>query len=229
MGPAQINLSGGRDLKALRIRARLRNGYVSRDPWTPTIDGILAAVVMRRRLGDDYAVSAAQPSKLGPVTGLPLEVVRHGDLWWYAASSPRPISEAARERRHFHRRFDDQHERYLADGIKRVMTSAGPYKATRLHDTRVICRGIEWHVVGDMAQIRALLDDVDQVGGKRDIGYGEVVEWLIDDAGVADIARCHRPLPVAYAQEHGCTGIAMPWGIVPPLRIQQVDCIMPNF
>jgi CRISPR type IV-associated protein Csf3 len=210
----------------LRIRARLRNGYVARDPWTPTLDGILAAVTMRRRLGDDYASSAANPSRLEAVTGLPLEVVRSDDLWWYAASSPRPLGAVARERRFYHRRFDDQHERYLAERIKHVQTSAGPYKNTRLYDTRVICRGVEWHVVGEAAPIRAMLAEVEQIGARREVGYGEVVEWLID-AGDATIARLRRPLPVAYARVHEVAGTEMPWGIVPPLRINPVLCVMP--
>lgn len=212
----------------LCIRARLLNGYVARDPWSPTLDGILAAVVMRERLGAEaYAISAASPRTWSAVEGLPLAVERDGDLWWYQASSPRPVGEAGRERRHYHRRFDDQHERFLVEGVRRVMTAAGPYKATRLHDTRVICRGVEWHVVGDREEIDRLLRSVSQVGARRGCGYGEVVEWLIG-AGDEDQARHRRPLPRSYAERVGIRGPVVPWTLVPPARHSIVDCVMPE-
>jgi len=212
-------------VQPLRIRAHLRNGYAAKDPWSPAIDGILAAVAMRRKLGDEYISSAAQPSKLQPIEGLPLEVCRWGDLWWYAASSPIIVGFAGREKKAYHRRFDDQYERHLVDGIRRVMTAAGPYKNTRLHDTRVICRALEWHVIGDEASIRDLLSDVEQIGGRRGIGYGWVTEWQIS-AGDPRIARGHRPLPVDIQESQD--GMVMPWGIVPPGRWRPIECWMPE-
>ena len=211
----------------LRITARLVNGYAMRDPWSPALDGILAAVVMRERLGAEaYAIASASPRDWTPVEGLPLAVERDGGHWWYAASCPRAVDAAGRERRHFHRRFDDQHERHMVDGIRKVMTSAGPYKGTRLADTRVICRGLEWHVIGEQPELERLLQHVTQIGARRSIGYGEVSAWRVE-AGDADIARLQRPLPAGYAARLGITGLVLPRGLVPPSRCNLVECVMP--
>lgn len=216
-------------MRALRIRADLVRGYAAKDPWSPTIDGILAAIVMRARLGGErYVSDSAMTSTLAPVDGLPLAVERHGLLWWYAASSPIPVDVAGRERRYFHRRFDDQYERHLAGGVRKVMTSAGPYKATRLFDTRIMAAAVEWHVIGEQGEIEPLVRQVWQIGGRRAVGYGEVSGWTITDDGDADLARWHRPLPAAYAEVIGRQGPRVPWGLTPPGRLNLVDCIMPE-
>lgn len=213
----------------LRIRAGLVRGFAAKDPWSPAIDGIIAAVVMRDRIGsEEFVLRGSRNSTLEHVTGLPIEIVRDGDRWWYASSSPLIVDIAGRERRYFHRRFDDQHERHLVDVVKRVMTAAGPYKSTRLFDTRVIASAVEWHVIGDQTEIERILRRVSQIGGRRGIGYGEVSEWSVTADGDASIARHHRPLPVTYAEAHGIDGQRMPWGLVPPGRLDPVDCVMPE-
>lgn len=216
-------------MQPLVVRARLRNGYVARDPWSPSLDGIIAAAVMRERIGmDAMVVNGARAVDMTPVEGLPLEVVRDGEHWWYAASSPAAVGIVGRERRHFHRRFDDQLERHLVGDIKRVQTSAGPYKNARLFDTRVICRGLEWHAIGDGAEMRRLLSGVAQIGARRGVGYGEVTEWIVIDGGDSEQARFRRPLPEAFACRIGVDGPVVPWGLVPPARVGLVDCIMPD-
>jgi CRISPR type IV-associated protein Csf3 len=215
----------------LRVICHLCNGFVRRDPWSPAIDGIIAAVVMRDRLGDDYAYGAAQPSQMVKVEGLPLAVERHGNDWWYCASFPEVIGEVGKERKFFHRRFDDHRERYLEPGVKKVLTSAGPYKMARLWDTRNICRGLEWHVIGDASEISSLLERITQVGGRRGVGFGEVTRWEVTADGAEErAARLWRPLPVAYAEAHGLKGPVMPYGLTPPswCPLWKIDCIMPE-
>lgn len=212
-------------MKPLEITAHLVAGYSSKDPWSPSLDGALAYVEMRRRLGDDFAASSAIPSSLRPVEGLPLEVCRWGDQWWYAASSPIIVGLHGRDRRFFHRRFDDRHERYLPSGVKKVMTAAGPYKTTRLFDVHVICRALRWHVIGERTRIEDMLTEIDQIGGRRGVGYGRVERWQIED-GNARIARGHRPLPADLQEVQGSQ--VMPWGLVPPGRATIAECVMPE-
>jgi CRISPR type IV-associated protein Csf3 len=215
-------------MRALRIRAVMRNGIVARDPWSPSIDGIVASVVMRERLGEEeFTANAVRSADLAPVAGLPFEVVRSGDHWWYAVSSPVLVDMAGRQRRPFHRRFDDQMERYLDPDVRRINTSAGAYKNARLYDTRVICRAIEWHAIGDADRLKAVLATVYQIGARRGVGYGEVAGWEITEDGCHETARHNRPLPESYAQSLGLHGPVIPWGLVPPARIGLVDCVMP--
>ncbi|WP_132545437.1 hypothetical protein [Rhodovulum euryhalinum] len=206
------------------ITAHLKNGFISRNPWAPAIDGIVGAVIQRERLGDKEFCSPA-PSDLKPVEGLPFERIEHEGLWWYAASSPIIVGAVGKERRYFHRRFDDHRERHL-EHDKKVETTKGPYKAYRLYDVRVICRAIRWHAIGDRAEIDRCVSKISQVGGKRGSGFGEVLRWEITDDGDPRIARGHRPLPATLMERKGA--VVMPYGLVPPARVHQVECVMPE-
>jgi CRISPR type IV-associated protein Csf3 len=212
----------------LVVRADTPAGFAQSEPWAPTLDGVLAAAEMRLRLGDRYY--SARPADLAPVEGLPLGVERQGDLWWYQAGAPEIVGGAGVDLRMFHRRFDDQHERRLEAGVKKVMTAAGPYKTTRLATRRVVCRAVEWRAIGAAEEIEALLATVDQIGGKRGAGYGVVSRWTVREGGPADAerARFGRPLPVAFAAAHGVTGPEVPLGIVPPARLAPVPCVVPR-
>lgn len=211
----------------LRIRARTPAGFSQRDPWSPSLDGILAAALMRTRLGDDYFTSREADMRL--VDDLPLQIERDGERWWYCVSSPQTLGAVAQNRRYYHRRFDDQHEGYLVQDVKKVLTSAGPYKSTRLYETLIVCKGLQWHAIGDAAEVRRLLASIVQIGGGRARGQGVVTEWIVDEEGDEEAARLNRPLPVDYALAHGRDGRRMRWGIAPPARIAAAlcDCVMP--
>lgn len=212
-------------MKPLKITAWLAHGFTAQTPWTPSIDGIVAAAVMRERLGPDrYRTPPA--SGLEPVEGLPFDVIRHGDHWWYAASSPIIVGAKGREKKFFHRRFDDNMERFLPEGTKRVQTGTGSYKASRLYDVRVVCRGLRWHAVGDPAEVERLVNTIDQVGGRRAVGFGRVLSWEVSEDGDPRIARGHRPLPVELQEIQDA--VVLPWGLVPPVRCSSTDCVMPE-
>jgi CRISPR type IV-associated protein Csf3 len=213
----------------LKITARLVNGFVAADPWSPSIDGILACAVMRERLGDDYTYQAAQPSKMVPVEGLPLERVEYNDMWWYAASSP-IYDVAIKEQPHFHRRFDDRYAIDLLPQIKKVGTSAGSFKNCRLRETRLVAPTIVWHAIGDEREVRRLLATIPAVGAARGRGRGEVAGWLVSPDGDERLARVSRPLPVAYANAQGVSGLVMLAGIRPPARLpcNMMECVMPE-
>ncbi|KWT70746.1 hypothetical protein APY04_0807 [Hyphomicrobium sulfonivorans] len=220
-------------MEPLIIRAELRHGYVSSDPWSPSIDGILAYVVMRERLGEEaFVTTAPKTSDLRPVEGLPLEEIRDGDVWWYACSSPAAVGKAAVRQVFFHRRFDDQAERFLPEKTGRVLTAAGPYKSSRLADMHTVCRALEWRAVGDRQDVERLLRSVTSVGGARGRGYGSVVAWDVQVGGDDDArqARLCRPLPAGYAAKMGVDGDVMPWHVVPPARAPgaRMECVMPN-
>lgn len=216
----------------LIIRAHLVNGFVSSDPWSPTIDGILAWSLMRQRMGEGFMLACWDDSAMRPIEGLPLGVERHGDLWWYQASAP--IYDAVGEHQfYWHRRFDAQlAERYVIPRkTGRVETKAGPYKAFRLSALVHLCRAVEWHVIGDPDAIRSLLRPVTHIGARASMGCGRVRSWEVDyDGGDEHRARFYRPLPVDFASAHGVEGPQIYWGIRPPARLREncMVCVMPE-
>ena len=216
-------------MRPILVIAHLVNGYVSTDPYGPTLDGLLAAALMRERLGDEYELSAMRPSAMTAVEGLPLLRVEHEGLWWYACSAP-TAEVALRERKHFHRRFDDHAAVDLLPAVKRVADTAGPYKAYRLSRIRTVTPALTWHAVGDADEVRRLLNRVPAIGGARGSGHGEVAEWIVEPGGDEQVARTRRPLPVAFARLLGLDGPVMLAGIRPPARLpcNTVECVVPR-
>lgn len=218
-------------MQALIVTARLRSGFAASDPWSPTLDGILAYWTMRERLGEEeFALQSARRDLMGPVEGLPLGVERHGDWWWYQCSAP-CYEQKALVRRHYHRRFDAQHaERYLAAQKGRIQVKAGPYKSSRLAAQVRIAAEVRWHVIGDGEAIERLLGRCRQIGGHLGRGYGAVREWRVEPGGDEVMARAHRALPVDYAAANHIDGERLLWGLRPPtwLPCNLTECVLPH-
>lgn len=215
----------------LVITAQLGAGFSSADPYSPAIDGILAYWFLREQMGEEqFVLNCASDQNMVPAEGLPLGVERHGEHWWYQCSSPL-YDIAAQHRSYYHRRFDETlAAKYLPAGTKKVLTAAGPYKGSRLHETIRITRSVTWHAIGDAVEIRRLLDRCSYIGRGGARGRGVVTDWLIEPGGDEALARHHRPLPVEYAHACGIGGPLLAWGFRPPGRIAANihPCIMPD-
>lgn len=216
-------------MKPISITANLYSGFVCSDPWSPTMDGILAYWHMREKLGpDQFSINQGHDYQMEPVDDLPLQMERHGEHWWYAASSP--IYKAhATVQRHLHRRFDQSSaEKYLPPGTTKIQTKAGAYKNARMVANQIVTNRVTWHVIGDIEEIKRLLAKCNHIGGRVGAGFGRVRAWEYAD-GDAHIAQTIRPLPIEYAQQMGVEGMQMLWGYRPPGRIEAncTECIMP--
>lgn len=216
-------------MQPLLITAYLAVGYGG-NPWSPSLDGILAYFTMAERVGYD-AMAITDDRSMEPVEGLPLAIERHGDWWWYRCSSP-IVPAATQEHSHYHhRRFRDTHaETYLHLPNGRILTSAGPYKGCRRRDVVTITPTVQWHVIGDHDNVERLLKQCHHIGSARSRGHGRVLRWEIMTEGDPDLAQYYRPLPEGYAAEHNIIGEQRTWGIRPPARIpaNQAPCIMPE-
>lgn len=218
-------------MECIKITARLVDGFVSSDKWSPSIDGILAYRHVMNSIGSDrFALTQGNDSLMEPVEGLPVKVISSGDWWWYACSFP-CFDMSRKEKKHFHRRFDQQHSDHIHLGKKsgNVQVKAGPFKNYRRSIYKTLCDSISWHVIGDKLKIMQLLDEVTHVGAKHAQGYGEVVEWIIGK-GDDDKALLYRPLPVDYAKSKKIVGYEMLYGIRPPARLpkNKTVCIIPD-
>jgi CRISPR type IV-associated protein Csf3 len=209
-------------LEPIVITAYLLNGFAHNDPWSPAIDGILAYWLMRERLGDEqFALETTNSDALRPVEGLPLGLERHGDWWWWQCSAPIYAAQAEFSRV-FHRRFDAQlAERYMVPKKGRISTSAGPLKNFRLTARVTVCDLVQWHVIGDGAEIERLLKRCTAIGHKIGSGNGRVRNWTVEPGGDEAKARFNRPLPLEFAKSNGIDGNIMEWSIRPPGRIAE--------
>ena len=219
-------------MEPLRVIAHLATAYSAPDPWSPSLDGILAYWELFDQLGADAMAERNDPDNLID-PDLPLHRIEYGGDWWWACSSPLVDDDAIRFHSWFHRRFDD-HEAVdrVDERVRKVLVAAGPHKNFRHRRNRIMPRNGElvWHCVGDASAIERLLRRCQHVGFGHTRGYGLVRHWEVTAVGAdPDLAQFHRPVPDAYAIEHGLTGVGMPWGIRPPGRAlaHQRDCVMP--
>lgn len=222
-------------MQPLIVTAELMTGFASSDPWSPSIDGILAYRVMMERLGPEaFALGQHRSDRLEPVEGLPLALEHWEDWWWYQCSAPiyRAHAEVVR---HLHRRFDaHQAERWWGNQGKsgKVLTAAGPYKNARLPLMQHVTPAVSWVVVGDQAEIERLLGHVTHIGARVGAGFGRVRRWRVEEGGILgeDLARGHRPLPENHPDAPALEGPRMMWGLRPPVRHQGniTQCAMPD-
>ena len=216
-------------MKSLRVRARLANGYVCSDPWSPSLDGMLAYLALRDSLSDeDFAMGATTVDRIVVVEDLPLGKEKHNGDWWWQCSSPIIDDSPVRFAKFYHRRFDFRHAIDLVPARK-VETKAGPFKSYRLRDMVTVVPHIDWHCVGDKERIEKLLERCTFVGRGQTRGMGQVLSWEATENGDESLARFHRPLPVEFAAAHDVEGHVTRWGIIPPGRLpaHQRECVMP--
>ena len=216
-------------MQHLLITAHLRNGLITGDQWSPSLDNILAYWHLKKILSDaEFAAGCANIEELLTVDDLPIEIERYGDDWWYKVSSP--ITEVnAKYSTHIHRRFDQlQAEKYLLPKKGRIQLQTGQHKNKRVKLFITITDRVSWHAVGDKDKIEDLLKNCAHLGANINIGFGKVKYWNITDEGDRDLARFKRPLPEAFAKKHNSYGISMIWGYRPNVRKpeNQALCVM---
>lgn len=212
---------------ALIVTAHLATAYTAADPYSPSLDGILAYWALREQLGEaEFALGTSGHRPLVEAA-LPLERETWGDTYWWQCSSPR-VAVSAEFLRHTHRRFDDEHALSRVDpAVRKVLTAGGAFKNYRNGHVGRVAAALRWHCVGDGDAIARLLRRCGNIGRGVTHGYGQVREWAVESGGDVALARFGRPLPVDFALAHDVTGPVLDWGLRPPGRAHRVRCVMP--
>jgi hypothetical protein len=130
----------------MRVRAYLLDGRIAgTEPWFP-LDSILAAEWVRRNYPDKFYDPPPPGSKEGWIEPDLSEIFERrgrGDKWYYACSfnQGKPVKEYIY---YWHRRFDDNLERYIDFRGRRgkIDEKSGRYKAYRMPQTS--CFLITW-------------------------------------------------------------------------------------
>lgn len=217
-------------MQSLKVTAHLMTGFATKFDWSPSIDGILAWVVQRERLGvEEFTATHHRPDLQASVKGLPLGVEREGDDWWYQCSMPIYQSHAVMTH-NLHKRFNSaEAEMRMGSKQTKIQTTKGPYKNARYQLRQHVTNKVRWHVVGDKAEIERLLSHITHIGAKVGVGYGRVRRWEVAIGGDKQTARLHRPLPKAFADTNGVSGMLLEWGHRPPIRVtdNQRLCVIP--
>lgn len=162
----------------LKITARPRVG-IETDEYLP-LDGILFYLAMRRAYGPQLVTAPGQVADVEPV-GLPLARVAAHGTWFYAASFA-AWGPHADYGSFWVKRFDQEHADLVDfDGRRgRVIVEKGRYKSYHMPTFLRHALDVSWYVVGDRAEIAALLMHATHIGKKTAQGNGRIIEWMVE-------------------------------------------------
>ncbi len=167
-------------MQPMKITAVMQDGRVAgTDPWFP-LDSILASVWIRRNY-PELAYLPIQNTHDIITAELPLEKRGQGDNWYWACSfnQSKKLNEYVT---HWHKRFDDDKERYLDFQDKRgkINTQSAKYKAYRMPLVIQVFDRLTWYAVGDIELVRSLCQGVTHIGKKTSQGFGAVDYWSVE-------------------------------------------------
>jgi len=192
-------------VQPLQITAHLRPNapVVSYDPIH--LDNFLAwCVVMESTMGQGLPPSDA-PYEL-PV---PLQRLWQDDrgLPLYAATCFQPVGATVPDTVYWHKRAQSGRWTGTKTGRFPRETIKGRWMERRVPTPATICRRWTARCIGNAGEILGLLENVNFIGKRRSIGFGEVEQWEIeplpiDLAGpsiLVDNGRLTRPIPFEAA------------------------------
>jgi len=196
-------------MRSVTVVAQVQTGAILDAEWPVLLDGLLAAVARRRRLGADYNNPDDNEIEALPLARWTRDTANE---WVWLASTAMPDRTDVEDVRWFHQRFDHKSaEKVLGDKLPKNIRQIGPTKDWRLPNIVTVCSTLTWWAVGDPDQIRQMVQAVPSVGRKRGQGEGAVVRWAVEDAGAPDPAwalrapdgTVSRPVPAHAAAALG--------------------------
>lgn len=175
-------------MRPLRVTATLETGQVATIDGHLPLDSILAyAWIARHRpellwvnRAGTLGATGAEPLFQPP---LPLERREECGEWFWASSSAQ-YRRLAEDTTYWHKRFDALAAARYVDfrrGRGRISTSSGPYKAHRTPLVYIVTPELTWYAMGEREAVASLLSGIVAIGKKRGSGYGQVVDWVVED------------------------------------------------
>ncbi|MFZ5687856.1 MAG: hypothetical protein ACOY9Y_06650 [Bacillota bacterium] len=190
-------------MQPMRITAFMQDGRIAGTDTHFPLDGILAAEWMRRHHPEAYynASSHMLTSEL-IVPELPFERRGQGKSWYWACSfnQGEKLGEYVL---YWHKRFDDQLEKYIDFKGKRgkINVKSAQFKAYRMPLVVQLFDRLVWYAVGDIDAVRDLCYGVTHIGKKSAQGLGAVDYWEVElwpeDWSVTDGKKLTRAVPLA--------------------------------
>lgn len=220
-------------MKAMRVIAKLLDGRVNSSDGLFNLDSILAYAWMLENHPDAvFNSEIARDGFIEPV----LPLVKGEDGRWKSSSGFYIQYDEITE--YWHKRFNDSEAGlYLDFKGKRgkVNTQAGETKAYRMPQVIRVISDVEFYAVGDIEEVRRLLNTyITNIGKKGAQGYGYVKEWIVEewheDWAEYGPYGIMRPTPFDAKQMPKREYQIRVYGIKPPywLKENQKVCVIPN-
>jgi len=170
-------------LRNVSVFAQVQAGAVLHEEWPILLDGILASVERRRRLGADYNSPEDCQVESLPLARWARDV---GNEWCWLASTAIPDGDEEYAN-YFHKRFDHRRaEDVLDEKLPKNIRQFGPTRDWRIPLVKKVCGELHWRAVGNPIAIEAIVQHVHSVGAKKGQGEGAVLGWRVQDMGPPD-------------------------------------------
>lgn len=196
----------------MRVRAHLAGGIAHTAPWGIALDGLLASELWAqhkagRRDAGQPVVRAMDSAAEPPDLDLPLARCCPSEgPWHWAATCAHPDQDLDRvDVRSWSARVDARDLEAVADRLPQTVSSRqGRYRARRMPLLVTPCASVTWHALGDLDEVRRILEPIGSIGKKRSSGEGHVLRWEITAApDLEDLTAGHlhpdrtlgRPVP----------------------------------
>ncbi|HEY0659353.1 MAG TPA: hypothetical protein VGD05_12800, partial [Pyrinomonadaceae bacterium] len=162
----------------LRITMRLRNNAPLADYDPVCLDNLLAGAVVR----EAFHTNQMPPSNAPYDLPVPLSCLWRSadDLPLYAATYFAPLGEPERDSIYHHRRLQSGAFSRGKNGELKLSGSVGRFMERRLPLPVKICRDWEAYCFGEAKEILRLLEQISFVGKRRNAGFGEIDEWIVE-------------------------------------------------
>lgn len=167
-------------MQPLRITAVMQDGRVAGTESYFPLDGILASAWMRKHHPELVHLPIYDTSKIIDAE-LPFERRGQDDDWYWACSfnQGEKLTEYVT---HWHKRQDDNLEKYIEFGNRRgkIDNKSGKFKAYRMPLVIQLFDRLIWYAVGDQELVRELCEMITHIGKKPAQGYGAVDYWKVE-------------------------------------------------
>ena len=178
----------------LVVTARMATGIAHASPWTPALDGILAAELWHETKRHNPPATPALDADDPPDLDLPLArcTPTHGPWHWAATCAwPDPVP-ATPEIHTWTGRVDHRALEHLATTLPKIISDRqGRYRARCMPLMVTTCRTLTWHAIGDPEAVSEILSGVRAIGKKRSQGEGVVLEWNVAPSDLDAFTAAH--------------------------------------
>lgn len=173
-------------MKPFKIKAYLRTPIVL-PPFGIALDGLLASELRAEQVAEkNLATGSLLDGGLRTEDvfrwELPLRACEHGSRpHWEATTSL--LADIPRDAHVHSQRIYSQFSHPLAEASPQVVLperldlKSGRLKSKAITVPTLTVPYVSWLGIGDLLQVKELLNNVTHIGGRRHIGYGEVAAW----------------------------------------------------
>lgn len=185
-------------MQDLKITAKMKDGRIASNNFNLMFDGILYSAFIKCYLPDLYKTPTRD------FTDFELPLARHifaeNDFYYLCSRAFFESDKDKRQDLEYYNKKQDlkQAEIYIDNegkSIKDIGDGRGKYKAHRMALVVRYAKNIFWYAHGIKSEIEKLLNYINAIGSKHNIGYGIIEKWTVEECEKIQFDKSMRPIP----------------------------------